>query len=168
MLGRSATWGCEIPTLPFSVRSRWQSCGYRSRLGAWKRRALHNQAERLVTAETEWAREIGRVGGEEAHTSKVFIAKNNVELLRDEKDPNGEEVWDGAPNLYLGFDRSHMYTKPSWSLLTPDYWWSQTIFQAFLIIQFLSFSESILLGYNTKTTKAYVHRHFLLCFCFYW
>lgn len=101
VLCKLGTWGCELPTLLFSVRSWWQSCGYRSRLGVWKRRALHNQAERLVTAETERA----RVGSKEAHTSNVFIAKNNVELLWDEeKDPSGEEVWDGAPNLYLGFD----------------------------------------------------------------
>lgn len=44
---------------------------------------MHNQTERLVTAETEGARKIGRVGGEEAHTSNVFIARNNVELQRE-------------------------------------------------------------------------------------
>lgn len=49
------------------------------------------------------------MGVDEAHTSNVFIAKNNVELLRDEeKDPIGEEVWDGGPNLYLGFGRSRI------------------------------------------------------------
>ncbi len=50
------------------------------------------------------------MGAKEAHTSNVFIAKNNVELLRDEEKDPSEEVWDDAPNLYLGFD-NHVCTQ---------------------------------------------------------
>lgn len=54
---------------------------------------MHNQAERLVTAETERTREIERVGGEEAHTSNVFIAKNSVELQRHEREASKFVEW---------------------------------------------------------------------------